>query len=150
MLPNFDKEQITDWQCSDWFRFEREDVARHWIDSDTGFQFYKLVFTEGRIVEKIIVFDDDYRVGYVSWTDGDEIHGLYVMSGYRSRGIAKKLLSYVPKGLHVWVMDFKLRNSEPKGLPYDKLVAFYDTHYFTKENLANEKTTLARCSNSRH
>lgn len=147
-LPNFDHEQITDWVCSDRFRFEREDVAKAWVDSDSGFQFFKLVYTDGAIAEKIVVFDGNYRVGYISWTDGYEIHGLYVMPGYRSRGIAKKLLSFVPPGLNVWVMDFILMKSEERGLPYHKLVDFYNTHYFTKENLANEKATIACLSNS--
>lgn len=143
MLPNFNHEQITDWIVCDRFRFEREDVVKVWTEE--GLTFYKLVFSEfSSIREKIVVFKGDTRVGYVSWTEGYEIHGLYVMPDYRSRGIGKKLLSFVPKGLNVWVMDFTLTHSEPQGLPYDKLTEFYQVHYFdvvnTKENIANEKS----------
>jgi GNAT superfamily N-acetyltransferase len=137
-LPNFDKESVN-WGCnSDWFRFEREDIAKTWSDSETNYQFYKLVFTDCGIVEKIVIFDGDSRVGYVSWTEGYEIHGLYVMPSYRSRGIGKKLLSFVPPGLKVWVMDFTLIKSEERGLPYHKLVDFYNTHYF---GINNETST---------
>ena len=146
LLPNFDYEQILDWYLSDRFRFERKDVAKVWTD-DSGFTFYKLVYVDIRVCEKVVIFDGNLRVGYVTWNDS-ELCGLYVMPNYRGKGIAKRLLSYVPKDLHVWIQDFKLTKSEPPGLDYDSLHPFYLHHYFKKENLANEKASLASCSDS--
>ena len=131
-LPNFDYEKIHDWVCTDRFRFEREDVAKTWTDSDVGFTFYKLVYTGGGICEKVVVFDGNLRVGYVTWS-ATELCGLYVMPRYRNQGMAKKLLSYVPPGLYIWIQDFTLTKSEPAGLDYDRLHQFYTTYYCSKE-----------------
>lgn len=131
MLPNFDYEPTRDWICTDRFRFEREDVAKVWAESE--FTFYKLVFSEfSRLYEKVVVFDGNFRVGYVTWSES-ELCGLYVMPNYRGRGIAKKLLSYVPSGLHTWIQDFTLTKSEPVGLDYDSLHRFYQVHYYEKK-----------------
>lgn len=141
MLPNFDYEKIYDWICTDRFRFEREDIAKVWTDKDVGFTFYKLVYVDVRVCEKIVVFDGNTRVGYVTWSES-ELCGLYVMPNYRGKGIAKKLLSYVPSGLYIWIQDFTLRESEPAGLDYEGLHQFYQVHYYEK----NEKTSTASCS----
>jgi GNAT superfamily N-acetyltransferase len=135
LLPNFEQEQIRDWilDNGDLFRFEKRDVAKVWNDADSGFTFYKLVFTDGGICEKVVVFDGNLRVGYVTWNDS-QLCGLYVMPNYRNKGVAKKLLSYVPTGLHIWIMDFTLTKSEPRGLGYDRLHQFYQVHYYQKEN----------------
>jgi GNAT superfamily N-acetyltransferase len=146
MLPNFDIEQH-DWIICDRFRFEREDVAKFWTGG-SGFTFYKLVYVGGGICEKVVVFDGNFRVGYVTWSQ-TELCGLYVMPNYRGKGMAKRLLSYVPPNLHIWIQDFSLMNSEPQGLSYDKLRDFYNTYYFRKEN-KNEKTPNAHCFNSRY
>jgi GNAT superfamily N-acetyltransferase len=139
MLPNFDYERIHDWHCTDRFRFEREDVAKTWTDSDSGFTFYKLVYTDASaICEKVVVFDGNFRVGYVTWS-ATELCGLYVMPNYRGRGVAKKLLSYAPPGLYIWIQDFTLTESEPAGLDYDGLHRFYQVHYYEKkENHGNQ------------
>jgi len=143
MLPNFDHEQIDDWVFCDRFRFEKEDVAKTWICPDTGFTFFKLVFTDGGLCEKVVVFDNNLRVGYVTWNDS-ELCGLYVMPSYRGKGVAKRLLSYVPPGLYIWIQDFTLTKSEPTGLDYDKLHQFYQGHYYQKEN-TNESSNSSSC-----
>ena len=146
MLPNFDYERIHDWYCSDRFRFEREDVARTWTEADSGLTFYKLVYPDGGICEKVVVFDGNFRVGYVTWS-ATELCGLYVMPNYRGRGIAKKLLSYVPSGLYIWIQDFTLTKSEPAGLDYEGLHRFYQVHYYSRKEVTNEKiSTSFSCS----